>query len=486
MKEEEFNDFLRNRADSFELKPSSGSFDEVARKLNRKKRKRGVILFLLPLLLLGGISAGYYFTSKNTGDVVKTALNNKEVSTPIENTPQKQFPSSLNANNEEESNLAANTPKKTLNPQNLEVSEPVVNVTISKEKNKRDNFVQKIKAIDTENIAITSSNIKVEGTGDGATASTFIDTDTNNGNSETVLIEGNANENSKPEASTIDINSDASPTIVEKIKDVENIPANENRPEISGCATCLTKRWTVRAYYNPFNMSYYKENIDVSLNENAPLPLNGQFSYERNFIKENLNGKANFGINLEYRLIKRLSLGSGVRFSKWSSEIKEWTVLYRNDIVNVYSLDTSSNTLIALGTEEVFSKYTKDSNTYTSNVSSIQIPLYFNLSLLQKPRFSLDASVGVVANYMKSVTTIKDPKQSLRFNNTAVKPKDFYNDFNLNATAGLFANYTIGKCWGIYIGPRFGLAVTGIHKNKSFKNSKPYNWGLETGIKINF
>lgn len=488
MKEEEFNDFLRNRADSFELKPSSGSFDEVARKLSKKKKRRGIIFFILPLVLLAGISTGYYLSDVDGSNI--TAVNNNKnvvaekqptISTPLSSNP------SITANVEE------NNEVNVIDNGDLQIASSVqqnrdIQTTSSVTSNSKQKKVMPVAGknfVVDKTVSTKYTDAKTENFGEEA------NTDNKEGNTTPTInsdvTTNNATNNIvKAETITEDNKVTACSTSSEAKKELLNPVIKPGLDDCHFCG-CLAKRWTLRAFYNPFGMSYFKDNISATGNEDesisASIPPRTPFTYEREFMSENLKGKANFGINLEYRLTKRLRIGAGIGFSRWRSEIGEWTVIYNKNIVNVYSVDTPSN---IVGTEEVFNKFIKDSSSYTNDVSSIQIPLYFNLSLLQKPRFSLDARIGVVANYIQNVTTLATPKPLVRATNTAAKYKEYYRNFNVNFSTGIFANYTIGKCWGIYAGPRFGAAITSIHNNENFEYSRPYNWGIETGIKIKF
>lgn len=494
MKEEEFNDFLRNRADSFELKPSSGSFDEVARKLNRKKKRRGVIFFILPLILLAGISVGYYFTTP-ADNAPQLSQNNGTTTPTVNNNPVKSAKPSIDASiegeNENAEKLTEQTPlvntTQSIN-ENATLSQSVNSKPANNYQAKKttSTTMQKKKEVVKASVTATGSFIETETPIINKQEKTSEDVD----NTNAIEKQNEAFETVKKKDQT-ETNSSNTAAIVEKATNDVPDPALDITPNGEDCALCgcLTKKWAVRAYYNPFRMNYYNGNfnVDSEAGSSSISAMPGQpFSYTKDFTREKLQGKFNLGVNLEYRLTKRLSIGSGIGFSKWSSEIGMWTVEYSKDIVNVYTLDSFGNYNIT-GQEERYSESVKDSNSYTNNVTSIQVPLYFTLSVLKKKRFSLDANMGIVANYIQNITTIKDFKQPTRVTlNSAAQPQDFYKALNVNLSAGIFANYTIGKCWGVYAGPRLGLAVTGIHKNNSFENSKPYNWGLETGIKLNF
>ncbi|MDL5046441.1 hypothetical protein QQ054_10395 [Oscillatoria amoena NRMC-F 0135] len=81
MKEEEFNEFLRQKAEGFEITPSSGSFASVMRKMENKRKKRGLIVWL-PLLAAVSAAILTIAIQSNNNTPLAPAYDNTAVTIP--------------------------------------------------------------------------------------------------------------------------------------------------------------------------------------------------------------------------------------------------------------------------------------------------------------------------------------------------------------------------------------------------------------------
>lgn len=489
MKEEEFNDFLRNRADSFELKPSSGSFDAVTRKMKRKNKRRGVLL-ILPLLAAALVFTIQYYTSDEKA-VPKNEiaqLQNGETTMPnkVEQTPQ----TSATANADEIENKKPNTNSSSgLN--NTDAVEIYTPKNLSNTPKSSTSTAQVITTLNTSNNnnavteSVTNTNNQKE------TLKTEVDQP-----KQPQIVGANKETDNNNKQKAIEIVNTSELNKVESLSDkkpekVISTTGNKEKNDSNNTCKCNEKKWAIKTYINPYAVNYlpkavYGSSADESLQDFSSLTAN----QTEDFTKERLNNGLSLGVSAERKIAKRWGIGFGLAYSKWDLDISNWTTKYERDSFPNYTFDTNTNQSVV----ENYTRFQKgtlvDSSVTNVAFQSLQLPVYINFNLINSKRFSFDMQMGVTAStiFKTTYTETRGPKLPTRIgpNNQRVNKLYDYKNFNVNFNTGFMANYTIGKCWGIYGGPNIGVPLLTIQSKGSDVNRRPVFLGVEAGVRFRF
>lgn len=478
MKEEEFNEFLRQKAEGFEITPSSGSFASVMRKMENKRKKRGLIIWLP---LLAAVSAGILaiaIQSNNTP--LAPATDNTAVATPqqpvtadkkqnstttAENTTgnQQAITSSTTSTDKSFAGSQLVTPKNT---RNTTIKTP--DITETPANNKKD----EVSAIYTEVVEDTKQ-----------TPAIVVDS------SKTVIAQSDA----------------IPPTEIvanEKTNELAEMPDPKTqniKPEKKGKGCNCGEKWAISAYYNPFAADYYRTISKTEpTSSNTITPSNSistsnyqRYSYEHDYSYAN---GFDVGTRANYKFTSHFGVSAGISYSKRDITGYSKITAIENDSVEDIYYDPTTNQPYTLY-RNVYEGEKIVDEAYTTTLQSIKIPVAFTYSA-QKNKWGFDAEIGGSLDYLFSAKTeTKDYIKPAQFNlttsaeneNVSTAPTSNYRKWNIMASIAGFVTYKPGKCWGIYLGPRATAALRPINNNSSngVQKELPLFLGFETGLKIN-
>ncbi len=482
MKEEEFNDFLRDRADSFELKPSSGSFDAVARKMRKQKKRKGAF-FIITLLLLGASATMLYYTINNTTENKSIAqqtsneVNNQKSERTIPQT-KKSVPANTDKANE----------KTTAPNAKMNIKNGAYNTERLKEQNNK-----RASTITDNSMGISNGGAITERSDNQKAIS--INAEINKPVYETEINNKENAEHPKEEIVLVEqeqkTEQKENVAILEEEKKVVSIEKNKEAKKDS-CAfcDCAKKKWAVKAYVNPFLASYVSNSsLGNRGADESMIDFQQLNSQPQNFTKEQPNNGVSWGVNFERKLAKKFSLGLGIAYSKWDLDFINWTEQYRRDSVVNYRFDMTTNQYVPIG-YSVSNRTDAIDSTVTNVVfQSVQIPVYVNFNVLNKKRFSLDIQTGFTGNFIYSTAFKRDEKilnTRIPSNQNESIQQYKYRSFNVTYDAGIMANYTIGKCWGVYGGPNIGMPLLPIHAANNDEKRRPLFLGFQAGLRFKF
>lgn len=478
MKEEEFNEFLRQKAEGFEITPSSGSFASVMRKMENKRKKRGLIIWLP---LLAAVSAGILaiaIQSNNTP--LAPATDNTAAATPQQPvTADKKQSGTTTAENSEGSQQTVTTNTTTTNNSFAGSQE------VTPTKNTRNNSIK------TPDITETPANNTKE---EVSTVYTEVVEDTK----QTPATVVDSNE-------TVIAQSDIIPPseIAEDENTIEHTempdPKTQNiKPEKKSKGCKCDEKWTISAYYNPFAADYYRVTSKSEPTSNTNAPSNNistsnyqRYSYEHDYSYAN---GFDVGTRANYKFTSHFGVSAGISYSKRDITGYSKITAIENDSVEDIYYDPTTNQPYTLY-RNVYEGEKIVDEAYTTTLQSIKIPVAFTYSA-QKNKWSFDAEIGGSLDYLFSAKTeTKDYIKPAQFNlttsaeneNVSTAPTSNYRKWNIMASVAGFVTYKPGKCWGIYLGPRATAALRPINNNSSngVQKELPLFLGFETGLKIN-
>lgn len=478
MKEEEFNEFLRQKAEGFEITPSSGSFASVMRKMENKRKKRGLIVWLP---LLAAVSAGILTIAiqSNNNTPLAPAYNNTAVTIPqppitadkkqsntttAENTTGSQYTITNNTASTDKSFAGSQqvTPK---NVRNTTIK------TLDNTKTSTDDKKDEVSTIYTEVVDDTKQ-----------TPAKVVDS------SQIVIAQNDVIAPSE---------------IVEDEKTTEFVempdPKTQNiKPEKKGKGCNCGEKWTISAFYNPFAADYYRTVSKSEPTTNTVTQSNNisssnfqKYSYASDYTYAN---GFDIGTRANYKFTSNFGVSAGISYSKRAITGYSKITAIENDSVEDTYYDPATNQPYTL-VRNVFQGEKIVDESYTTTLQSIKLPVALTYTV-QKNRWGFDAEIGGSLDYLFSAKTeTKNHIKPAQFNLTTSAENETvttaetknYRTWNIMASVAGFVTYKPGKCWGIYIGPRATAALRPVNNNTNngLQKELPLFLGLETGLKIN-
>jgi hypothetical protein len=482
MKEEEFNEFLRQKAEGFEITPSSGSFASVMRKMENKRKKRGLVIWL-PLLV--AVTTGILaITVQSSNNIPATPVyNNTAASTPQQSTTTDKKQGDVNIVDNTIGSQPAGTTATTMAGDNFAGSQSRTPQHTTHSSIKTPEFTETPAKEKQPDVSTVYSEVIDDKKQNLVTA---IDS------SETVIAQ---NDIIIPPTETIEDNK--STELVELVETPD--PSTQSiKPEKKSKGCNCGQKWAVSAFYSPFAADYYKSFTKSEIaNEPAP-PANSistsnyqRYSYEKGYTYAN---GFETGAKANYRFTEHFGLSAGVSFSKRTATGFSRITAIENDSVEDTYYDPSTNQPYTL-VRNVYQGEKIVDESYTTTLQSIKLPVALTYSA-QKNRWGFDAEIGGSVDYLFSAKTeTKNYIKPAQFNLTtaaenetvSTEPTNNYRKWNIMASVAAFITYKPGKCWGIYIGPRAAAALRPINNNTAngVQKELPLFLGFETGLKIN-
>lgn len=472
MKEEEFNEFLRQKAEGFEITPSSGSFASVMRKMENKRKKRGLIIWIP---LLAAVTAGILaITIQSSNNIPATpAYDNTAATTPQQSVTTDKKQGDVNVTDNATGNQPAGTTATTMAENSFTSSQSHTPQHATHPSIKTPEFTETPTKEKQPDVSTVYSEVIDDKKQNPATA---IDS------SETIVAQNNI---IIPPAELGETPDPAKQTIK---------PEDKNKNKGCNCG----QKWAVSAYYMPFAADYYKSPTKSELADAPTSPGNSintsnyqRYSYEKGYTYAN---GFEAGAKANYRFTEHFGLSAGVSYSKRNVTGFSRITAIENDSVEDIYYDPSTNQPYTLYRNVSQGEKIVD-ETYTTTLQSIKLPIALTYTA-QKNRWGFDAEFGGSFDYLFSAQTeTKDYIQPSQFNLTTAAenetvttaPTNNYRKWNIMASIAGFVTYKPSKCWGIYFGPRATAALRPINNNTSngVQKELPLFFGLETGLKIN-
>jgi hypothetical protein len=484
MKNEEFNEFLKNRADGFEMKPSSGSFDAMLNKLNKKsKRKRVAIWSSLLAACVAGILCFSLFNTTNTTNTDNTIAGNTN------NTPNRQ---KTDAGIQNEESIKNTEQKKDINSTTAatQADNKITNSPAQKTKNTVNKGSETSATIVTTPPATNKQDI--EPTVD---VTKLLDADLQNAQSPLQTIADNESVDGETPVANIEA-LDTLPGLLATDDDAQN-DKSKNKTIQCNCDS----KWALQAYYNPFASSYYRSHDEdissYSLKKYNTFGQGGTTQAQSYSLTENPRSGFEVGLRVARKIGKHVSLVSGLGYNSWKIKIVETSETNNVDSIENYGIDPVTNqprTYFVASFHEELYKQTTTTITY----NSIQLPVFAqyqhnigNWGILAQAGVSLGYTFGAVKNestYVRSDTASNaTPFVNSSADVSSVADETGYRAFNLNLSSSIAVSYKLSKCIDVYAGPRIAASMLSYNQkgNNTEKLKYPAFLGIETGIKLN-
>lgn len=240
------------------------------------------------------------------------------------------------------------------------------------------------------------------------------------------------------------------------------------------------------------------------------------------YVKEQVNAKEQGvltyagGLNISYSASKRLSVQSGIYYSKYGRNLNDFEIITytpeRNEVANNYNPDQhlygeaekSNGKYVLLISNSVGSIKSQDNqpvsyedntiNSYNQGISNtividdlppsaitqffnyIEIPLNIRYKFIDR-KIDVSLSGGISTNILVGNSTyLKYEKESKHYSET-----DYVNTMNYNCLAGIGLEYPLFTDFIFNIEPKFRYSINPIYKEDTY-NVHPYSFGIYTGI----
>lgn len=456
MKDEEFNDFLRDRAEQFEMKPSSGSFGAVMGKM-RKKRKKTMLWFLFPMLLVSAVG-GYLFMGQNNpqgiqGIVVTT--NPNELA--FEGQKNTITDNKLIAPNQSKEDVKSYTKQLNVTITNQKIIDNKVVTQISPSQEIQSIHNEETKIINEPKLSLSLLASK------------------------------------KPLLPIYNIdNSIYIPQVALTLK-----AANPIKPGKKIVVDNCEEKNAFQISYTQYNVGNGNVNTDVPFKENIAVTAKTIFigqgipNYKQTYPPVETyqtSWTGGFGINAAYRglLGKRSGLQAGLSYSVRQNKqnINEYTEYW--DTASVERTDPITNL-----TETVLERsnywVNSASTQYTSRLQTLSIPLTVYYKLGTNCKWGWEISGGASFNYLAVATTsnnLQMGNSSFMLNNTG---QTTYRKVTISAMAGISGNYYFTKKMGVFSGLRIESPLHSVYQSNPPKSTERLVlWGFETGVRFKF
>lgn len=449
MKDEEFNDFLRNRAEQFEMKPSSGSFGAVMGKM-QKTRKKSMVWVLLPLLFVSAI-VGYTFIENHPKQIAKGK----------ENTPPSVVLPADKAIANNTPNAPGQTSTGTINE--IVTSEPLPVETRNAAKNNLPLPIQP--KITTEAIVEISRN-------ELATVS---------------LV------SKKPVLPTVSVDNTIklfpveAPTLLSNTKHPNNKTVRPPNCEEKNAVQVSFTQYYVKSG-NVNTDEAYKDIIATQAKTSVigqAIP-NFQQSYPPVKTSE-IVWRGGFGINAAYRgvLSKKWGIQVGLSYSlrNTTQSFNEYTEFW--DTASVERLNPITNTKETVVERTSF--WTKSASAkYTSRLQTLSIPLSIYYKLVSNCKWGLEVSGGAAYNYQGASTTYETVVTPAFNSGNKISPLTYTTSY-FSALAGFTGHYYLTKKIGVFTGFRSEIPLQPLYTTPYLKSPQKLSLlGIDAGIRFKF
>lgn len=474
MKDEEFNNFLRERADSFELKPSSSSFDAVLGKMKKKNKRKGVYIFIT--LFVGVVSGIILMYGPSQHENTIAVAEPQATTTPNAAANQAQEGQTNNAANN--TSATANAPVAQQSNNKPSPQQAVVNTPAVETKNTTPQTPKSEPIFPKELLSGTNNG------GAGIETENKLDnsSETTDAPQQVETTFANADEEEKAEESE----EKPLPAQVQQELDGNRKVAKDNQYTDSQTCNCNDKKWVVKAHYSPFTAFYTSTFVSRRDESNSLSPSVIQIN---NFSEEPKGGWA-IGAKAERRLSNRWAIGFGLGYSKLTTEQYQWRIQQYDNYIPNYTYDSATNTYINTGVSISTTKTLTDSVSTRVTLQSLQLPIYARYAFACKNRWQFDLQAGVTATYTYAVSfneLYRAPQAFIGMSADIANYEENYQKFNAVVGLGLGINYKYTNRIGFYATQNFSMPIYTIHSNAAtMPKHRLLFMGFETGVRFSF
>ena len=268
----------------------------------------------------------------------------------------------------------------------------------------------------------------------------------------------------------------------------------------------LLKRWSFHAFvapqysFNRFSPVLVQENLkaDYAYTYPSRYSVSNYQNIERVFAVDYPTYSISAGLHLEYQLSERLSLQTGVNFTRYSSGN------YTDGELPQLSQDE-----LALGPYLVnFQSAPIPVSQF--RFSQLELPIWINYNLIQQNRSSIRLSLGGAIN--RGFSKLTGRLNSLSENSSLLNNADFirsggnrvdtnnltglntithgdselllHRTYFFHAQASLLYNYRLNPGLSIYTGPQFAYQLMPVYEGNGAAAQLPFRVGLRLGIRF--
>lgn len=468
MKDEEFNDLLQFHAESFELKPSSGSFDSVIRKYNRQKRHKLVVRMLPMAAAIAALPVAWFVFRQAPQTPSGDTAHHTEITAPAEtkglphtgsqDVKDAENPrASGNTTNENAAGLENGAGSAAIPPANendVLVAESPVNISSqSTADSASDNQEPALRGISSEErtpvlLAEQLPTIKIQ--------------------PEKHIVEGALKE--------------PQPVLVSIVQETDKNQKQAIRPESPRDKRCASSKFALSAFATPFIGGMFTgggPSSGQAAEQKTAYNIGGQpVSYAIGNEKPLPSMAA--GIKATFVLAPGWSLSAGLTYASMRMSRSVFTLVAEREPSNF--VPTVNNTAVSYETRR---KIAEDKYKVSYNYSSVPVQVAYSF---KHDRWGIDLTAGASFNLLHGVN--ENPHINSSGNSIAVSSLNTsfdYRDVTVGLNAGTYVNYSLNNCTSIYAGPQISTGVQSVYRPVAEKpTTVPVTVGLETGVKIYF
>lgn len=191
------------------------------------------------------------------------------------------------------------------------------------------------------------------------------------------------------------------------------------------------------------------------------------------------------GLSLEYRLLKYLSVSSGLYYSQGGQTIEStWVEFYgvNKDKMEVYTANTSVGSVDF--SARLNNKSGLNNNTMnlkmTQKYEYIEIPLTLKFGLFDR-KFGVNLLGGISANFLVGNKVFVEENDKKRM----IGHTDGLKSFVWNSIIGIGLEYSLSKYMKIHIQPTFKQSITPISQHENVQ-AYAYSFGIYSGLNFAF
>jgi len=484
MKDEEFNNLLKQHADSFEQMPSSGSFDNVLRKMQhtqRKKRRKALVWLFAGLVALGSGTI-YFISAPGKENIVHRKPGKEQIATPTAPLAGSKNQTDDKPSIEVEQEAIENEPKAiaSLAAQSTENEITVIPPNNNEGKDKSSESYppasrQEVTVLSSDSSEKPAVSLPIEDKNTPAIAK-----DEEEKKEDVVIL---------PVVDSLAVAQDK-----QDKNDNSTVRKPSKNHNVKG-------RWALAAFYNPYKpVGIVRKEQPVANNDynyvsnepfvsvvpgsitNLSTKTKGSYRVISGKGSEALPGFS-FGLKGIRKLSDHWNLSVGLNYGRWDFMGETWEITEYADSLQVEVYD---NTAQRWSTVDEYREGERKTvvGSYSTILHNLQLPVEIGYTL-RKGRFDFSINSGLIFNYTYKATSVE-----LYGNNAAFKASNTDGSgirrVNLLAALGLNIGYNISERWGVFAGPQASGNLFSVYQGPYAIKLAPLFFGWQTGVKINF
>jgi hypothetical protein len=449
MQENKFEKQVREKMDQLGLDPSDAVWANVDREINKGKKRRGPVFWLLMLSGLVLMGGGYYFIAiKNSTNTIATTKQQRRIDKNKDRQSVSEVELNMNAGNKKSKTTARQYYVQTRQAHENKLFPKTVNQYRKNTENVlHGNGMKDTIVLKSGKEEISSGEMDFEKT------ESEIPGQLNNLNRNG--IDSSAGKKIKGMAENKTSNEDSVSVLKSaKGKDQNSKPSSwkigyTGSPGISNINQSLFKSANVINYYSA---SYAPGSATGPTAINASSKINAGFSF-------------GIGVFVNRYLSKRVSFSAGIDYHYYSTKIKTGNVVDSSTLVYGGSVQAYSvNTFYRNGNDHV----------YTNQYHFIELPVTLNFQLNRSRQLPFIWEAGLSLSYLLSSNALFfDPLA-----NDYYKNEKLFNKTQLNAVTSVMIGLHIHNSV-LQFGPQFQYGLTGLLESNTGNSEHLFYYGLK-------